>query len=41
VQDLAARLVANADRAGVETWGFGRWRRLDADLERVAPFTRR
>jgi aminoglycoside phosphotransferase (APT) family kinase protein len=40
-QDLAARLVANSDRSGVETWGFDRWHRSDADLKRVEPFLRR
>ena len=40
VQDLTARLVEETDREGIETWGFARWRRLDADLERAAPFTR-
>jgi aminoglycoside phosphotransferase (APT) family kinase protein len=41
VQDLTARLVANEDREGVETWGFDRWRRLDADLDRATPFLAR
>jgi len=40
VQDLTARLVANRDRDGVETWGFDRLRRLDRELERAAPFLR-
>jgi aminoglycoside phosphotransferase (APT) family kinase protein len=40
VQDLTARLVKETDREGIETWGFARWRRLDADLERAAAFTR-
>jgi aminoglycoside phosphotransferase (APT) family kinase protein len=38
VQDLAARVVNETDREGVELWGFARWRRLDADLARAAPF---
>lgn len=38
VQDLAARVVNETDRDGVELWGFARWRRLDADLARAAPF---
>jgi Ser/Thr protein kinase RdoA (MazF antagonist) len=38
VRDLAARVVNEHDRPGVDTWGFDRWRRLDADLELVAPF---
>jgi aminoglycoside phosphotransferase (APT) family kinase protein len=40
VQDLTARLVANRDRAGVETWGFDRMRGLDAELRCAAPFLR-
>ncbi len=38
VQDLAARVVQETDRAGIELWGFARWRRLDTDLARAAPF---
>lgn len=38
VQDLAARVCNETDREGVELWGFARWRRLDADLERATPF---
>lgn len=37
-QDLAARVVNETDRDGIELWGFGRWRRLDADLALAAPF---
>jgi hypothetical protein len=32
VQDLTARVVEETDRDGIETWGFDRWRRLDANL---------
>lgn len=32
VGDLAARVAEQVDRAGIETWGFDRWRRLDANL---------
>ena len=38
VQDLAARVVNETDREGVELWGFARWHRLDADLARATPF---
>jgi Ser/Thr protein kinase RdoA (MazF antagonist) len=38
VRDLTARVVAESDREGVDTWGFDRWRRLDADLARARPF---
>jgi len=41
VQDLTARVVEGTDREGIETWGFDRWRRLDADLNRVASFPHR
>jgi Phosphotransferase enzyme family len=40
VQDLTARLVEGADREGVETWGFDRWRRLDADLRSITSYSR-
>jgi Ser/Thr protein kinase RdoA (MazF antagonist) len=33
VRDTAARVANRTDRAGIETWGFDRWRRLDRDLE--------
>lgn len=32
VGDLAARVEEETDRAGIETWGFERWRRLDSNL---------
>jgi aminoglycoside phosphotransferase (APT) family kinase protein len=32
VGDLAARVREEVDRPGIETWGFDRWRRLDANL---------
>ncbi|GAA1602065.1 hypothetical protein GCM10009804_68210 [Kribbella hippodromi] len=33
LRDLAARVLNEVDRPGVETWGFDRIRRLDSDLE--------
>lgn len=38
VQDLTARIVEGADREGIETWGFDRWRRLDGHLRSVASY---
>lgn len=35
VRDAAARVASEVDREGLETWGFGRWRRLDDNLELV------
>lgn len=35
VRDLAARVCNEVDRAGVETWGVNRMRRLDTDLSLV------
>jgi Ser/Thr protein kinase RdoA (MazF antagonist) len=32
VRDATARVAAERDRAGVDTWGFDRWRRLDRNL---------
>ena len=32
----AAKGFEEVDRPGVDTWGFARWRRLDADLARFA-----
>ena len=32
VGDLAARIVAEVDRPGIDTWGFDRWHRLEANL---------
>jgi aminoglycoside phosphotransferase (APT) family kinase protein len=39
VQDLTARVVEETDREGVETWGFDRWRRLDANLDQLKSFS--
>jgi hypothetical protein len=39
VQDLTARVVEETDREGVETWGFDRWRRLDANLQLASSFS--
>jgi Ser/Thr protein kinase RdoA (MazF antagonist) len=33
VRDAAARLETERDRKGIDTWGFGRWRQLDHNLE--------
>lgn len=35
VRDAAARVAAEHDREGIDTWGFGRWRRLDGNLALV------
>ena len=35
VRDAAARIASERDREGIDTWGFGRWRRLDDHLELV------
>lgn len=35
VRDAAARVASEQDREGVDTWGFGRWRRLDDNLALV------
>lgn len=32
LRDATARVAAERDRKGVDTWGFGRWRRLDHNL---------
>jgi hypothetical protein len=39
VQDLTARVVEETDREGVETWGFDRLRRVDADLQLASSFS--
>jgi Ser/Thr protein kinase RdoA (MazF antagonist) len=36
VRDATARVVAERDREGIDTWGFDRWRRVDANLEIAA-----
>lgn len=33
VRDATARVANEVDRAGIDTWGFARWRRLDRNLE--------
>ncbi|GAB2631507.1 phosphotransferase enzyme family protein [Kribbella swartbergensis] len=38
LRDLAARVLHEVDRPGVDTWGFGRIARLDGDLARFRPF---
>lgn len=38
LRDMAARVLANVDRPGVDTWGFRRLSRLDTDLAAFAPF---
>ena len=38
LRDLAARIVSEVDREGVETWGFDGLRRVDADLALARPF---
>jgi Ser/Thr protein kinase RdoA (MazF antagonist) len=35
LRDATARVAAERDREGVDTWGFDRWRRLDRNLELV------
>lgn len=35
LRDAAARVATESDRAGVDTWGFDRWRRLDRNLALV------
>jgi hypothetical protein len=39
VRDLAARVFNEVDRVGVETWGFARMRRPDADLGQARRFS--
>lgn len=39
VRDLTARVVAEQDREGVDTWGFDRWRRLDDLLAQASSFS--
>ncbi|MFI5691364.1 phosphotransferase family protein [Kribbella sp. NPDC051586] len=38
LRDLAARVLSNTDRPGVDTWGFDRIARLDTDLEVFRPY---
>lgn len=38
LRDLAARIVNEVDRDGVDTWGFDGLRRVDADLALARPF---
>lgn len=38
LRDMAARVLTNTDRAGVQTWGFRRIARLDRDLAMFRPF---
>ncbi|MFF0339289.1 phosphotransferase enzyme family protein [Kribbella sp. NPDC004875] len=33
LRDMAARVLRDVDRPGVDTWGFGRIRRVDANLD--------
>lgn len=40
VGDLAARVEEEVDRPGVDTWGFARWHRLDANLSLFEPYRR-
>ena len=35
VRDTAARVDVERDREGIDTWGFARWRKLDANLSLV------
>lgn len=35
LRDATARVATERDRAGVDTWGFARWRQLDRDLDLV------
>jgi spectinomycin phosphotransferase len=38
LRDMAARVLTETDRPGVETWGFRRIARLDSDLKMFHPF---
>lgn len=38
LRDLSARVLNETDRPGVETWGFGRIRRVDRDLAVFRPY---
>ena len=38
LRDLAVRIYHEVDLAGVNTWGFGGLRRVDADLVLARPF---
>lgn len=41
LRDLAARITAEVDREGVDTWGFDGLRRVDADLALARPLCAR
>jgi hypothetical protein len=38
LRDMAARVLAETDRPGVDTWGFRRIAKLERDLEIFPPF---
>ena len=38
LRDMAARVLGEVDRPGVDTWGFDRIARLDSDLKRFRPY---
>ena len=38
LRDMAARVLSDTDRPGVDTWGFQRIARLDRDLAMFRPF---
>ncbi|WP_165553453.1 phosphotransferase enzyme family protein [Kribbella capetownensis] len=40
LRDMAARVLNDIDRPGVDTWGFDRITRLDSDLKRFRPYCR-
>src|SRR5205085_208881 len=40
LRDAAARIATGRDREGVDTWGFGRWRRLDQNLVTAGAYRR-
>lgn len=40
LRDMAARVLAEVDRPGVDTWGFRRIGRLERDLDLFRPFCR-
>ncbi len=40
LRDMAARVLSERDRPGVDTWGFDRIARLESDLEMFRPFCR-
>jgi aminoglycoside phosphotransferase (APT) family kinase protein len=41
LRDLAARVLNEVDRPGVDTWGFDRIARLDSDLDAFRPYCKR